>query len=223
MPSSVSDAIAIVDAPELDVIPLRFRDRLLTTFDGSVSPAATKGLEAALAFAMARRDATSLVLIGPPGAGKTHLAAGVCNAMWSRSWIEAQRAVDAAERRFLQDPDGAAWPAPAVRPDWANVPRLINTLRGGDNDARRRARDLASTTALVVLDDLGREKVTEWTGETIYVLINERYEQRLPTIVTSNLTVKELAENGYGPAISRLSEGGRLIEMATASDYRTRR
>lgn len=219
---SAAEALAAIEAvpPLLTTLPERFARKMLAGFRPGVSDAARKGLEAAvdvvLAHAEGRRP--SLVLVGPPGAGKSHLAAGIANAIWEADW----RVFEAARRRFETDDIArrAGYPVPAVGAMWANVPALINRLRGGDDDVRRHARSLAAHAGLVVLDDLGREKVTEWTGETIYVLVNERYERQLSTVVTSNLTVRDLADNGYGPAISRLAEDGRLLEMATAVDYR---
>ncbi len=70
-----------------------------------------------------------------------------------------------------------------------------------------------------LIDDLGREKVSDWTGETIYTLVNGRYERVLPTIVTTNLTGAELAASVYWPVISRLAEGGELVRIG-AADYR---
>jgi DNA replication protein DnaC len=73
-----------------------------------------------------------------------------------------------------------------------------------------------------VLDDLGREKVTDWTGEVVYTLVNGRYEAMLPTVVTTNLTRSDLAESAYWPAISRLAEDGALVAIE-AEDRRLRR
>jgi DNA replication protein DnaC len=81
---------------------------------------------------------------------------------------------------------------------------------------------LASYPGLVVLDDLGREKVTDWTGEVVYTLVNGRYEAMLPTVVTTNLTRSDLAESAYWPAISRLAEDGALVAIE-AEDRRLRR
>ena len=63
--------------------------------------------------------------------------------------------------------------------------------------------------SLLVLDDLGKEKPSEWVEETLYEIINARYVRRLPVIITTNVGLKAV-ETRYpwnGEAIvSRLFE-----------------
>ena len=61
---------------------------------------------------------------------------------------------------------------------------------------------------LLVLDDLGAAKDSEWTEEQNYRLINHRYENVMPTLITSNLAPKDLAA-GLGDRVA-----SRLREMA---------
>ena len=100
-----------------------------------------------------------------------------------------------------------------VRVD-ATLKGVLGLLGGTDVEAR--------CAALLVLDDLGREKISDWTGELVYSLINSRYEGRLLTVATSNLTPVELRASGYWTAISRLAEDGALVDI-TAPDRRLRR
>jgi len=51
-----------------------------------------------------------------------------------------------------------------------------------------------SAAKYLVLDDIGIEKTTDWTFQTLYLIINRRYEYLLPTIFTSNLSLEKLAE-----------------------------
>lgn len=196
-------------------VPERFRDKRLIAFDTSVNPTAMKALEAADEYVGGA--IRGLVLVGPPGSGKTHLAAGIVNAITEQeesSYAEAaSRAVDTMPRR-------------PILPIWANVADLIVELRldmdrqRDDRQALELARDLRSHRATAVLDDLGREKVSDWTAETIYSIVNARYEAMLPTIITSNLPVDVLQSGPYWAAISRIAEDGRLIAFRDASDYR---
>lgn len=52
-----------------------------------------------------------------------------------------------------------------------------------------------SNVHLLILDDLGTKKCTDWVLDTLYLIINNRYEGLKKTIITSNLTLKQLAKN----------------------------
>ena len=47
---------------------------------------------------------------------------------------------------------------------------------------------------LLVLDDLGIEKTSEWSIQTLYTIIDRRYRDMKRTIITSNLNLKEIAD-----------------------------
>jgi len=59
---------------------------------------------------------------------------------------------------------------------------------------------------LLILDDLGKEKSSEWVKEQLYILINHRYENLLPIIFTSNCNEKDLSKNLGEAIISRIYE-----------------
>lgn len=195
------------------VVPLRFRDCSFASYRPD-----NESQVRALASARAVVDGTArnLVLVGPPGVGKTHLAAAILIERTDNEWAAWERAEDAATDRM---------PAQPPLPQWANVADLIVRLKMemdaplDDRDGRSLVARLRSSKGYVVLDDLGRERTSDWTGEVIYALVNARYENRLPTIVTSNLTPKELADSPYWPAISRLSADGPLVKVS-GQDHR---
>lgn len=123
-----------------------------------------------------------LVLNGSVGVGKTHLA------------VAAYRACVA----------GGVLPAIAVP-----VPALLDGLRPG----REPVEDLRACeeARLLLLDDLAAERVTEWTGETLYRLIDARYARRLPTIVTTNAPGTMIRDT-LGPRVaSRLNGLGTVL------------
>lgn len=66
---------------------------------------------------------------------------------------------------------------------------------------------------ILILDDVGSEKVSDWTIETLYHLINDRYENNKPTIITSNLSLKELAEKVGDRIPSRIAEMCEVIKI----------
>ena len=80
----------------------------------------------------------------------------------------------------------------------------------------------AKTDDLVILDDLGTEKATDWTGEKLYAVIDSRYRMERATIITTNYGEKELAANGYGAIVSRLYEMTEQVKFI-GQDYRRKR
>ena len=124
----------------------------------------------AAALAGARRFADNfpavqkgLCLIGPPGIGKTHIAASVL-------------------RRLVAEKQ--------VRGLFYGVPDLLRLIRSTYNPVVRTAEmDIlrpVMSAELLVLDDLGAEKPSEWVEETMSLIVNTRYNERLATIFTSN-------------------------------------
>ena len=80
----------------------------------------------------------------------------------------------------------------------------LRPRHGIDSEAEfRRYRD----ASILLLDDLGAErKPTEFTEEINFRLINWRYENHKPTLITSNLVPKEIAERLGDRVTSRLIE-----------------
>lgn len=68
-------------------------------------------------------------------------------------------------------------------------------------------------TGIMIIDDIGAEKPTEWALETFYQLINERYENMRPTIFTSNLTVEEIAGRMGDRIASRIAEMCTIMKL----------
>ena len=129
------------------------------------------------------RKGPSLLLLGLTGTGKTHQAYGAVAALALSGAVCSWTFVTAA--------DAYARLRPRARVDsedefmrLANVPVLI-------------------------LDDLGAAKATDWTEEVNYRLINHRYEHELTTLITSNVPVPHL-KAGLGDRVA-----SRLTEMAT--------
>ncbi|MBR1625557.1 MAG: ATP-binding protein [Bacteroidales bacterium] len=78
---------------------------------------------------------------------------------------------------------------------------------------------------LLIIDDLGKENGTDWVKETVYSIINKRYEKMLPTVITTEKTIEAMTSHyeDKGKAIlSRICESFRFIEL-NGEDYRRRR
>lgn len=173
----------------------------------------------AAAQAVAAQERDGLVLCGPAGTGKTHLAVAMVAERIER-WLAAWP-TDSVE----QEREGMTYVArrPELRVRLVSVPGFLDQLRSRIRfaDAEDPLPALAAAD-LLVLDDLGREKVTDWASERLYVLVNERYNAQRPTVVTSNYMPSELASRGYDAVISRLVEGAAPV-VITAPDFRLSR
>jgi DNA replication protein DnaC len=194
-------------------VPLKFRNRSLDTFkigdlDSHVSATLRQVLEKMRGYTqnfcleMASEEdgdrifaseCNGLLLLGPSGAGKTHLAVGVLREVMARGYRGA----------------------------WWNVNELFRSMREsfsrGEGDSH--ILEEAIRCDLLVLDDLCSEKGSEYVLDRLYAIINGRYEALRPLIVTSNLSQNELAETLGARLVSRLGEMCQRIEMPRR-DYR---
>jgi DNA replication protein DnaC len=98
-----------------------------------------------------------------------------------------------------------------------NVPMLLLTFRGtfsGDRPERfDRMLDLLCRCEHLVLDDLGRERPTPWAQETLYLVVNARYQECLATSLTTNLNPSSCGR-AWG---SRSSTGSQRPTRATGA------
>jgi DNA replication protein DnaC len=145
--------------------------------------------------AYAHRPDGWLTLLGPYGVGKTHLAAAIAN-----------QALDRQEQVLF-----------------AIVPDLLDHLRATFGPQSTVAYDerfeLVRTVPLLILDDLGTESVTAWVREKLYQLVNHRYNQRLATVITTNLKPEAIEPRIY----SRLCDPAcGIIITIVGQDYRRR-
>lgn len=128
------------------------------------------------------KSGPSLVILGPTGTGKTFEAWG------------AVRALAASGAGFSWSVTSAADMYAALRP---------RHRVDAEEEFERYAR-----AGLLVIDDLGAAKTSDWVEEINYRLINYRYEHNRPTLITSNVPARDLAE-ALGDRVT-----SRLIEMA---------
>jgi DNA replication protein DnaC len=90
------------------------------------------------------------------------------------------------------------------------VVELLDQLRP-DGDPKVLDRALAAD--VLILDDVGLEKPSDWTGERLYAIVNRRWLEQRPTIVTSNLTPDELERSVGRPMWSRLYDSAKRVTV----------
>jgi DNA replication protein DnaC len=104
-----------------------------------------------------------------------------------------------------------------VRAVVINLPETLHELREDayrqSGDKLRLESDLLQFRGLLIIDDIGAEKITDWVGERIYLIINKRYTENLPTIFTSNLPIADLADRIGDRATSRIVEMCNIIKV----------
>jgi len=96
---------------------------------------------------------------------------------------------------------------------------LVAALRDDVRNNTRRTVNRCLSADLMVLDDLGVERSTEFIAEEIAQIINGRYDAMKPIAVSTNLTVQGIKERYTDRAISRWVETCTMVGMNQA-DYR---
>lgn len=73
-----------------------------------------------------------------------------------------------------------------------NFSRILNSLSGMYSDEKNQFIDSLNRYSLLIIDDLGIERSTEFALEHVFNIIDSRYRSKLPLIVTTNMTLDEL-------------------------------
>lgn len=145
-----------------------------------------------------------LYIEGTNGTGKTHLAAAIALQLISEG-------------------------IPVICKTSTDMLADIKKAYDSKEIAESKVLDVYKATDLLIIDDLGKEQCSDWSMTTLYAILNDRYEDMKPTIVTTNYSaddlVKALTPRGYDDSkivaiISRLKETSTVLTMAWA-DYRT--
>lgn len=171
----------------------RFKDRTFENFDQSKFPSAYEKVKS-YAEQFGNNCGESLLLIGNPGTGKTHLAAAATNYIVRNMGISVK---------------------------FGNFPELLENMKTSFGTEKDIGRELIDVP-LLVIDDLGKERQSEWSRSVIYRVINGRYENYAPIIITTNETMMTLRSNIGEATFSRIIEMCEGIDM-NGEDYRIRK
>jgi DNA replication protein DnaC len=163
-------------------------------------------------------DKPGLLLIGEPGTGKTHLAVAALRTLIGRGFSGL----------------------------FYDYQHLLQSIRASydptSGSTDREAYSTALDAELLLLDDLGAHRITDWVEDTVTSLITYRCNNRKPVIATTNLSDPDIAGGArpatsgsgreYGRTLadqigmrarSRLFEMCRVIRMPQVEDYRFRK
>jgi DNA replication protein DnaC len=158
-------------------------------------------------------DKLGLLFVGATGTGKTHLAVAAMKILMLRGFdcvfFDYQTLLERIQRSWNP------------------------TAGAADRDAYRQALE----TDIVLIDDLGARRASDWVEDTVTSIITQRYNEQKPIIVTTNLPIepdriedqgktrlsRSLAEVIGERSRSRLFEMCHVVKMPAVEDYRLKR
>ncbi|GEC88616.1 MULTISPECIES: ATP-binding protein [Brevibacillus] len=183
-------------------IPAKYLDKRLENYE------AAPGSEQHTAWRMAKRyverfqelrseEKNGLFMFGNPGTGKSHLSYAILQEMMRQG----------------------------VAGICATVPDLMESLRPGGDESQdtKKMLEALKTMDLLILDDLGACKSTPWVTERVYIILNARASNNLPTIITSNEDLDTLESlPGWDRIVSRIL-GMTHVVPVHGDDYRKKK
>lgn len=140
-----------------------------------------------------------LVLTGPYGTGKTGMAAGILDLL-----------VPDAMAGVIGPPPGSY--APALL--FTTAERFFRSIKTGwldktDGEVFKHHAE----AGVLVLDDVGAEAPTDWVQREYQAMLNERYDEQRPTIITTNLGLDDLKAHLSERVWNRVMESSAFIEV----------
>lgn len=187
---------------EGSMIPVRFQSRTLEDFDTAGERAKAFALAACRRYVERFDDRLAqgggMVITGSVGAGKSHLAYGIGNALLGKGHrvmgIDVYELIDLIKERAFSREKGAS--------------------------EREAIKAFVAGLDLLILDEIGAQLGTEWERLMLFKIINERYKAQLPTILISNIDADGLGDYLGERIVDRMEEGGGMTLTLDWGSYR---
>lgn len=187
---------------EGSLIPRRFQSRTLEGFQTDGRRDKAFALAACQRYVERFEDRLAqgggMVLTGSVGAGKSHLAYAIGNALLARGYrvmgIDVYELIDLIKERAFSREKGAS--------------------------EREAIKAFVAGLDLLILDEIGAQLGTEWERLMLFKIINERYKQQLPTILISNIDADGLGAYLGERIVDRMTEGGGMTLTLDWESYR---
>ena len=138
-----------------------------------------------------QEEGKGITLVGPTQMGKTHLMVGVLKALYRNKGV----------RGFFFD-----------------TKEMLFQLRfymNNEEDKYSRFLKFLMNVPVLVLDDLGSERLSDWSIETISLIITYRYNHQLSTLITTNYQLKKSEDDLLNSLEERISPAvvGKIFQM----------
>ena len=167
-------------------IPLRFSGKTLSNYVAETQEQIS-ALSVATSYADnwcdVKKDGRSLLLLGNPGTGKTHIAIGIA-------------------KKIAEENNASAF--------YISFIDLIEEIKSGwrSDKTDNKTIEKIKTVDLLIIDEISSAYNSDSEKIQLFRIINKRYEAILPTIVISNSDLDETKRQMGAAAFDRLREGG---------------
>lgn len=182
-------------------IPERFKQRTLETYVVDTNNSKQQKIfnfckDYAANFQQIRKTGQSFMMLGTVGTGKTHLSIGVA--------LEVMKNGNSA-----------------VFSSASKIFRAIkDTYHKGSHQKESEVMAIYTQCDLLIIDEVGVQRGSDFEKETFFDVINERYENMRPTIILSNLTIEEIKVFLGERVFDRLRENGGKAFLLDWPSYR---
>ena len=227
-PTPIEELIAAAQQQVLDDLdlPKRYRHKDFDNYDISklANENPEKLLEAVKGFASnfvnSWNENNWLILSGGCGVGKTHLAVA---ALKEAARQRVAYKINKSQSSWFKA--GSRMAGFFIFKSSSAIIHEIKASYSANELSEHETLTKYMNCQLLVLDDLGTERASEWQQEKLHLLLNHRYNEMMPTIITTNLGLTELNKQVGKRVVDRIFEaachGDNLWKLRGKSQRRT--